>query len=631
MRTAAPLALSPASGVVALRAVAVLGFAVAAYLTSRSNYLLFHGLVDFANAFVAFGIFTIAWFSRRFMGRGYLWLLGISFLTTGSILLVHTFAFKGMGVFPDMGANPPTQLWIAARYIEALSYLAAFAAPLRQYPAGPTFAAYATATVLVLASVFAVPVFPDCYIDGSGLTPFKKVSEFAIIGLLALALAMLLRRPTLFEPAQRRLLAASIALNMLADLAFAFYVDVYGTSNFLGHAAVLASSAVVFAAVVRSGLQRPQALVFWSLEQRRRSLTETVEEQSAKLLDTAAALQQETSELKATREMLDALRFQHRAILNAAGEGILSLSSSGVVAYANAAAARMLDQPAVDLVGRPLSEFIPTADLPATPDDAVEIALAQRGGGTLLAEATLANIAEDGALGQVLVLRDVTARRALERTAAAHDERMRAALLETVRTMTGFIEMRTPYTAGHQRRVAGLAREIGLAMGLSAHEADGLYFGALIHDIGMAGVPVEFLSRPGRLSDVERRYVRRHPAFGHELVAGIDFPWPIATMILQHHERLDGSGYPAGLVGDAIMREARIIAVADVAEAMASHRPYRPAYPLDVVVSSLENGRGILYDADAVDACVTILRREGKIPDTRADAPAAAPPQLRSA
>ena len=182
------------------------------------------------------------------------------------------------------------------------------------------------------------------------------------------------------------------------------------------------------------------------------------------------------------------------------------------------------------------------------------------------------------------------------------------AMRNTVTAMARTLEMRDPYTAGHQQRVTSLAVAIAKEMNLKPQRIEGLGFGGMIHDIGKIGVPAEILAKPGKLTPIELQLVRQHPETGSNLIADIDFPWPLAQMIGQHHERLDGSGYPAGLKGEEILLEARILAVADVVEAMASHRPYRAALGVEVALAEIEQGSGRLYDAAAVAACVKVVR-----------------------
>ncbi|WPZ33006.1 HD domain-containing phosphohydrolase [Thalassobaculum sp. OXR-137] len=195
-------------------------------------------------------------------------------------------------------------------------------------------------------------------------------------------------------------------------------------------------------------------------------------------------------------------------------------------------------------------------------------------------------------------------------------ERLRGALQgvkhvlkQTVDAIAMAVEKRDPYTAGHERRVAVLSLEIAHEMGLSNDACEGLEYSALLHDVGKLAVPTDILTRPGRLTASEFDVVKSHAEHGYEILREIDFPWPVADIIRQHHERLDGSGYPQGLKADEICREARIIGVADVVEAMWSHRPYRAGLGIDAALDELRAGSGTRYDPDVVRACETVIAR----------------------
>jgi putative two-component system response regulator len=170
------------------------------------------------------------------------------------------------------------------------------------------------------------------------------------------------------------------------------------------------------------------------------------------------------------------------------------------------------------------------------------------------------------------------------------------------------VETRDPYTAGHQQRVADLARAVSMEMGLPKDQVESIGLAGLIHDLGKIAVPSEILSKPGKLTDIEYSLMKVHPQAAYDILKDIDFPWPLSVVVFQHHERLDGSGYPQGLKGkENILLEARILAVADVFEAMASHRPYRPALGKETALKELIRGKGSLYDTEAVDACVKVI------------------------
>jgi putative nucleotidyltransferase with HDIG domain len=190
-------------------------------------------------------------------------------------------------------------------------------------------------------------------------------------------------------------------------------------------------------------------------------------------------------------------------------------------------------------------------------------------------------------------------------------DRLEKSLEGTFRAMSMTLEMRDPCMAGHQNRVSGLAVAIAQEMNLPWEKIEGLRFAGIIHDIGKISAPAEIMTKPCRLSKTEFQLIKDHPRVGYEMVKDIAFPWPVAHIILQHHERLDGSGYPEGLVGDAILPEARILAVADVVEAISSLRPYRPALGIEKGLEEIRKGRGIRYDNRVVDACVKLFR-EGR-------------------
>ncbi|HLD46955.1 MAG TPA: HD-GYP domain-containing protein, partial [Desulfobaccales bacterium] len=198
------------------------------------------------------------------------------------------------------------------------------------------------------------------------------------------------------------------------------------------------------------------------------------------------------------------------------------------------------------------------------------------------------------------------------------DEALKQSLARTTEVQNGTIEAlatlseaRDPYTAGHQRRVTRLACALARELGLPDDRVAGLRVIGLLHDMGKVSVPAEILSKPGKLSDTEFAIIKSHAQAGYEIVKEIRFPWPVAEVILQHHERLDGSGYPQGLQGDDILPDAKILAVADVVEAMASHRPYRPALEIGVALEEIAQQKGGLYDPAVVDACIKLFTEKG--------------------
>ena len=183
--------------------------------------------------------------------------------------------------------------------------------------------------------------------------------------------------------------------------------------------------------------------------------------------------------------------------------------------------------------------------------------------------------------------------------------------MDTIRAMSLTVEKRDPYTAGHQNKVAQLSVAIGRELGMDENRLEGLRLGATIHDIGKIYVPAEILNRPGRLSKAEFEIIKSHAEVGYDIIKDVRFPWPVADMVIQHHERMDGSGYPKGLKGEEIILEARILSVADVVEAISAHRPYRPAVGLDKALLEIEANRSILYDTEVANVCLRLIRDEG--------------------
>jgi len=190
-------------------------------------------------------------------------------------------------------------------------------------------------------------------------------------------------------------------------------------------------------------------------------------------------------------------------------------------------------------------------------------------------------------------------------------EKSQRLLEQTVNVLASTVEMRDPYTAGHQRQVTKLACAIAEEMNIPKEQTDGIRMAALIHDIGKIYVPAEILSRPGELTETEFGLIKIHSQAGHDVLKPIEFPWPVAEIVLQHHERMNGSGFPQGLSGEEILLEARILGVADVVEAMSSHRPYRPALGINKALEEISQNRGVLYDPQVVDACLTVFSENG--------------------
>ena len=209
------------------------------------------------------------------------------------------------------------------------------------------------------------------------------------------------------------------------------------------------------------------------------------------------------------------------------------------------------------------------------------------------------------------IARDITERKLAEAKLQQTLYSLKNAVGATIQVMVSAVEMKDPYTAGHQLRTADLAGAIATEMGLAQEKIDGIHMAGSIHDIGKLSIPAEILSKPTKLTNIEFSLIKEHVRSGYEMLKNVESPWLLAQIVYQHHERMDGSGYPRNLKGDEIIMEARIMAVADVVEAMASHRPYRPALGIDATMEEIEKNRGILYDVAVADACLRLFRGKG--------------------
>jgi PAS domain S-box-containing protein len=220
-------------------------------------------------------------------------------------------------------------------------------------------------------------------------------------------------------------------------------------------------------------------------------------------------------------------------------------------------------------------------------------------------------IGDKGILGGVAIIEDVTNHKRAEEDLKKSLEQLRRAMQATIQALSQIVETKDPYTSGHQKRTTNLARAIATEMHLSSDQIEGIRVAGAIHDIGKLSVPAEILSKPSKLAAAEYSLIKEHARQGYEILKDVESPWPLAEIVHQHHERMDGSGYPRGLQGEEILIEARILAVADVVEAMASYRPYRPALGIDKALEEIEKNKGVLYDILAADACLRLFKEKG--------------------
>lgn len=310
--------------------------------------------------------------------------------------------------------------------------------------------------------------------------------------------------------------------------------------------------------------------------------------------------------------------------LGTIADGVLTVDRHGRITYINASAAHLTGATPSACIDRVFAEHVDIrvhGDGPrlSDPNDRLEqpelhdmeeaLVLGPDGAHRPIELRVSALLDPDGhRVGAVLVFRDITERLRSEDALRHSVENLRRMLRQTVSALTTASEKRDPYTAGHQARVAELALALGTRLGLPADRLEGLHIAGLLHDIGKIHIPAEILAKPSMLSDLEMGIIRTHSSVGHDILKGIEFPWPVADIALQHHERLDGSGYPSGISGEALLPETRILTVADVVDAMSSHRPYRAALGTEAALGEITEGRGTRYQPEVVDACITLFR-----------------------
>ena len=235
----------------------------------------------------------------------------------------------------------------------------------------------------------------------------------------------------------------------------------------------------------------------------------------------------------------------------------------------------------------------------------------KKDGSVIFLEVVASSLERNGnIIGTHSYIWDITKRKRLEEGHESVLVQLRVALRGFILALAKSVEERDPFTSDHQQRVADLARAIAEEMALSKKKIDGIQMAGFIHDIGKIKVPSEILNKTIKITQTEFEIIKTHPKVGYDILKNIAFPWPISQIIYQHHERIDGSGYPQGLTGDEIRLESRILAVADVVEAIASHRPYRAALGIDAAIEEISQNKGRLYDSDAVNACLRLLKEK---------------------
>lgn len=312
---------------------------------------------------------------------------------------------------------------------------------------------------------------------------------------------------------------------------------------------------------------------------------------------------------------------QYRMLFENAQEGILGVDEHAIIRVANPKLESMLGVTPHFMEGKSLFGFIEPSMVDLARDsfergklgfpDALELRLLHKNGALIPTYVKTTPVFDSNGnyLAGVGLFEDLQKIRHTESELRNQSSLLRRVWHQTIRALSSTVESRDPYTAGHQRRVQKLALSISRKMHLESGRRAGLHVAALVHDIGKISIPAEILSKPGQLSNIEQQLIKIHPHSGYEILKPIEFPWPIAEIVFQHHEAFDGSGYPRGLSGEQILLEARIISVADMVEAISSDRPYRPALGIEAAIVQLRELSGIKYDPEVVDACLKVFDR----------------------
>jgi len=324
-----------------------------------------------------------------------------------------------------------------------------------------------------------------------------------------------------------------------------------------------------------------------------------------------------TKDIKA----LVASEMRYRRLFETACDGILILNAeTGNIDEVNPYLIKMLNYSHEELLGKKLWDIGLFKDVVRAKELFKEtqkhgyvryddLPLKSRTGETVDVE-FVSNLYDDAGVKVIQCnIRDIGERKAAEAQIVRYQEKLETALMGAIKLVTMVSEAHDPYTAAHGRRVGEIASAIGAEMGIDEQVQAGLLICGYLHDIGKSSIPTEILSKPGKISNIEFELIKGHAQAGYDILGAMEWPWPVAEVALQHHERIDGTGYPNGRTGEAIILEARIIAVADIVEAMSSHRPYRAALGIDSALNEIESGCGTKYDVDVANACLRLFKK----------------------
>ena len=328
------------------------------------------------------------------------------------------------------------------------------------------------------------------------------------------------------------------------------------------------------------------------------------------------------NKIQTTHQELETVKDNYREIIENTKDLIQIINIDGSFEFVNPAWEQTLDYTQIDREKIDFYHIVVDSELEKVKQvvhdlqnglkvNTIETCLKSKSGNLVFVEANIVPRKSEGNYrGASFFFRDITYKKSIEKALTLSEQNLREVFPRIIKSLSSTVEIRDVYTAGHQTRVANLAQQIAQTMSLPSDEIEGIYIAGLLHDIGKIAIPAEILSKPSKLLDLEFSLIKTHVVVGYEIIKQIQFPWPVDTYLLQHHERNDRSGYPNGTKKEDILLGSAILIVADVVEAISSHRPYRPALGIDFAISEISKNKGILYDVNVVEACLTVLQDE---------------------
>ncbi|MBL0226510.1 MAG: HD domain-containing protein [Geobacteraceae bacterium] len=607
-------------------------------LSSLYSYNLFHSMAELFCIIIAASIFVIAWNTRKLSTNPYLLFIGISYLFVAFLDLIHTLSYKGMGVFEISGANLPTQIWIAGRYLQGISLLAAPFFIDRKLKAVPVFIVYSSITLTLLLLIFS-GLFPDAYVTGSGLTTFKVTSEYVVSLVIAAAIVFLWRKKEYFDRPILILLTWSFISAIAVEMSFTLYTDVYGYSNLLGHLFKIASYYLIYAAIVKTNLKKPYESLTMEIEHRKK-FEEELRLSNTKLIDlynassrlnTIGTCEYIYNNICDGAFRLFELRMAWIGLIQPGSIHVEPIASAGFdVDYLTSVRFTWGDE----LIGRgpagvairsqsPCCMDVEHHDFLPWREGAVKrgfkevLGLPLTVGGHCLGVLVMCS-SESGFFDENRIKRC----QIFANNAASICEN--AQLVEyMVFALARSAEVNDQATGNHINRVGKICALLAEEMGLDHSFVGSIRVQSTLHDVGKIHTPPELLRKAGHLSSEEYDLVKHHTIYGADIIGR--HPWlsMARNIAVFHHERWDGSGYPYGLKQGDIPLECRIISLADQYDALRSTRPYKESLDHETACRILLEGDGRTepshFDPDVLAAFTRINQLINKIYAERDD------------